>query len=316
MTAQLKIAIYTDRPEDHTFIQGRFPGIEVFITDDEEAFSPRAKEADILYVARRYARSLLLEVNRAQWLQVGGTGVDRLRPFTDFPPDLVITNTPGLAADMIADYAICAISMLAWDFPAIIRNQTEHLWQRWRVSQLAGKTLALLGLGNIGQAVAARASVMKMRVIGFKREVTKVKHVEWVAGPDQLHDVLAQADFVLLALPLTDETTGIIGPAELRTMPKSSYLINVGRGLLIREDALIKALQNKSIAGAALDVFAQEPLPKTSNLWDLSNIIITPHISSWSKDYRIRAAELFCANLDRFLAGQRLHNVIDRDRAY
>jgi D-2-hydroxyacid dehydrogenase (NADP+) len=175
---------------------------------------------------------------------------------------------------------------------------------------------ALIGLGNIGRAVARKATAMGMRVIGVKRSPDSVPGVECVVGPDQLHEILGEADFVVLAMPLTGETWGMIGPREFLTMKETAYLINICRGAVIQEHALIEALKKRRIAGAALDVFENEPLPGDSELWGLENVIISPHISSWSRGYRARAAEVFCTNLERYLSHQPLLHVIDRSREY
>jgi D-2-hydroxyacid dehydrogenase (NADP+) len=164
--------------------------------------------------------------------------------------------------------------------------------------------------------VISRATVLGMRVMGVKRSPEPVPGLEQVVGLDQLHQTLRLADFVVLAVPLTSETWGMIGPRELEAMKKSAYLINVCRGNVVQERALITALQRGHIAGAALDVFENEPLPADSELWGLKNVIISPHISSWSKDYRMRAAEIFWVNLERYLSGNPLLHIIDRSREY
>lgn len=317
MEERPKLAIYTDNVEAHAFISSRFPQVEVRIEDTAEGFVEAARDSEIIFIARKYARSMVLGAHYLKWLHLGGTGIDRLRPLSDFNPEIIITNTPGLNAEMIADYVICVILMLIWDFPRLIRNQSKRRWEkRWAVEKLGGKTLALIGLGNIGRAVARKATAMGLRVIGVKRSPGPVPAVERVTGPDQLHEIMGEADFVVLAVPLTGNTWRMIGPREFRAMKETAYLINVCRGAVVQEQALIVALQEGRIAGAALDVFENEPLPPDSELWGLENVIISPHISSWSEDYRTRSAEVFCINLERYLSHQPLLNVIDRSREY
>jgi phosphoglycerate dehydrogenase-like enzyme len=318
MLERLKLAIYAEKAgmDAYEAIASRFSRVDTRIETTAEEFTKAARDADIICMARKYSRSMVLEARRLKWLHVGGTGIDRLRPLSDLDPELMITNTPGLNAEMIADYVICVILMLTWDFPRLVRNQLERLWERWPVDTVQGKVLALIGVGNIGRAVISRATVLGMRVMGVKRSPEPVPGLEQVVGLDQLHQILRLADFVVLAVPLTSETWGMIGPRELEAMKKSAYLINVCRGNVVQERALITALQRGHIAGAALDVFENEPLPADSELWGFKNVIISPHISSWSKDYRMRAAEIFWVNLERYLSGNPLLHIIDRSREY
>jgi phosphoglycerate dehydrogenase-like enzyme len=318
MEGRPKLVVYAEDVEMdvHETISSRFPQIDTRVEKKAEEFVEAAREADIICMARKYERSMVLSAQRLKWLHVGGTGIDRLRPLSDLDPKLIITHTPGLNAQMMADYVICVILMLIWDFPRLMRNQLERKWEDWLVDRVESKVLALIGVGNVGRSVAHRATTLGMRVIGIKRSPEPVPHVEQVAGLDQLHQTLSEADFVVLAVPLTKETRGMIGPRQLEAMKKSAYLINICRGSVVQERALIAALQKGRIAGAALDVFENEPLPPDSELWELKNVIISPHISSWSKDYRMRAAEVFCVNLERYLSGKALLHVIDRSRGY
>lgn len=316
MTRNLRAAIYTDTIEALAGVPERFPNVEFKITDDAAEFVAAVRNAEIIYIGRKYSRELLAGARRLKWLHLGGTGINGLLPLSDFAPEIILTNTPGLNAGMIADYVLCTTAMLVWDFPRLLRNQGQRRWERWWVERLEGKTILAIGLGNIGKAVAERARAAGMRVLGVKRTPESFPGVERVVGPEELHAVLPEADVAVLTLPLTEETRGLIGARELDIMKETAYLINVSRGGIVDEVALVEALRAGKIAGAALDVFEQEPLPSDSDLWSLENLIITPHIASWSSDYRARAAEVFCRNLERFLAGEPLSHVIDRQRNY
>lgn len=318
MEERLRLVIYAEDVvvDAYQTISSRFSQVDTRIETTAEEFAMAARDADIICTARKYSRSMVLGARRLKWLHVGGTGIDRLRPLSDLDPELIITNTPGLNAEMIADYVICVILMLTWDFPQLVRNQLERLWERWPVDRVQGKVLALIGVGNIGRSVASRASALGIRVIGVKRSPEPVPGLEQVVGLDQLQQILRVADFVVLAVPLTSKTWGMIGPRELQVMKESAYLINVCRGKVVQERALVAALHAGHIAGAALDVFENEPLAADSELWGLKNVIISPHVSSWSRDYRMRAAEIFCVNLEKYLSGQPLLYVIDRSREY
>jgi phosphoglycerate dehydrogenase-like enzyme len=312
------LVIYTHPASAAEFsaISGQFPELDVRIEESPEEFDRLAEQADIICMARRYKRHTVLAAKRLKWLHVGGTGVDRLLPFDDLDPALVITNTPALNADMMADYVLCTILMLTWDFPRMLRNQASRTWDRWMAERAAGKVVTIVGLGGIGLPVLSRVSALGMRVIGVRRSAEPVPGVERVFGPEMLHEALAAGDYVVLAVPLTEHTRGLMGPRELAAMKRSAFLINISRGKVVQEAALVSALKRGQIAGAALDVFEEEPLPPESELWDLENAILSPHVSSWSTDYRPRAAAILTENVVRYLAGQPLLHRIDRTRGY
>jgi phosphoglycerate dehydrogenase-like enzyme len=312
------LAIYTHPASAAEFssIAERFPTLDVRIEESPEEFDRLAERADVICIARRYERRTVLAAKRLKWLHVGGTGIDRLLPLEDFDPALLITNTPALNADMMADYVLCTILMLTWDFPRMLRNQASRTWERWMAERVAGKTVTLVGLGGIGRPILSRVAALGMRVIGVRRSAEPVPGVERVFGPEMLHEALAAGDYVVLAVPLTEDTRGLVGPRELEAMKASAFLINVSRGKVVQEAALVSALKGGQIAGAALDVFEQEPLPPESELWNLENAILSPHVSSWSTDYRPRAAAVFAENVERHLAGQPLLHRIDRARGY
>ena len=318
MSANPTLVIYThpDSSQPFASIPAQFPNVNVCIEETSEGFERAAAEADIICIARKYQRSTVLQGRHLKWLHVGGTGVDRLLPLEELNPELIITNTPALNAEMMADYVVCVLLMLTWDFPRLFRNQLQRSWERWGAERVEGKTAALIGLGGIGQAIIKRLQALDMRIIGVRHTAEPVSGVAQVFAPAQLNAALAQADYLILAVPLTPETEGMIGPDELRVMRPGSFLINVSRGKIVQEQALITSLKAGQIAGAALDVFEQEPLPPESELWELENLILTPHISSWSSDYRGRAARVFVENLERYLADQPLLYVVDRDRQY
>lgn len=318
MSTRLNLVIYTHPDSAHEFssIPARFPEVEVQIEETSERFEEAARQAGIICIARRYERETILQARRLRWLHVGGTGVDRLHPFDELNPELVITNTPALNAEMMADYVVCTILMLTWDFPRLMRNQAARIWERWGSEKVSQKVVTLVGLGGIARPIINRVRVMGMRVVGVRRSTEPVLGVEQVFATDQLHEALAAGDYVVLAVPLTPETRGLIGTRELQAMKRSAYLINVCRGQVVQEEALVEALREGTIAGAALDVFAKEPLPSGSELWGLDNTILTPHISSWSSDYRRRATEIFVENMERYLAGESLLHQVDRERGY
>jgi phosphoglycerate dehydrogenase-like enzyme len=179
--------------------------------------------------------------------------------------------------------------------------------------------VGIVGLGHIGREVARLAKAFGMRVLATRRSARKsrrAKYVDHLFSPDKLRDLLSESDYVVLTLALTPETRGIIGEAELRSMKPTAYLINVARGGLVDEAALVRALEEQRIAGAGLDVFTTEPLPQDSPLWGFENVIISPHIAGGMEDYVARATAVFCENLRRYLGGRRLINVVDKGKGY
>ena len=174
----------------------------------------------------------------------------------------------------------------------------------------------LIGLGSIGKAIAAKAAALGLKVVGVRKHPAPVEHVDHVYGPDELHEALAVADFVTLIVALTPETTGMFGRAELEAMKPDAFLINVARGQVVVENELVEALRSGTIAGAALDVFEVEPLPPESPLWQMENVIITPHNAGARPDYIEAVTKLFNDNLAHYLAGEPLFNLVDREDCY
>jgi phosphoglycerate dehydrogenase-like enzyme len=215
-------------------------------------------------------------------------------------------------------------------WPEMVRLQDRHVWPRnpgWYNlggRELIDQTLGIIGLGNIGQRIAHLAKAFGMRVVATRHSVNaedgasgqQELDVDMLYSMTQLHDVLQQSDYVVLAVPLTEETEGLIGEAELRAMRRNAYLVNIARGKVIDEDALIRALRERWIAGAGLDVTEEEPLPSDSPLYAMSNVILTPHISGESVHYDQRLTALFADNLQRYRSGKPLRNMYDPARGY
>jgi phosphoglycerate dehydrogenase-like enzyme len=255
---------------------------------------------------------------RLRWVQLTHAGAERVDPRL-IEQGITFTTAGGLAATPIAEFVMAYVLMFSKGWPGLFRSQQQHRYARFMPREVLGKTVGIVGMGYIGGEVARLAKAFGCRVIGMRRSFTQ-------RGPDAVADegvppgdldyLLAESDFVVIAAPLTAETRGMIGAEQLRRMKRSAYLINIARGALVDEAALIQALKEGVIAGAGLDVFAQEPLPPESELWDLDNVLISPHVSGGTEIYNKRATDIFCDNLRRFLAGQPLFNVVDPARGY
>jgi phosphoglycerate dehydrogenase-like enzyme len=230
--------------------------------------------------------------------------------------DITFTTASGVHARPLADFCLMAMLMFAKNYVWMERDKKAKRWERYCGEELTGKTLAIVGVGRVGQEVARHGKRMDMRVTGMRRSDVPVPDVDKVFDRADLHAMLREADFLVLAAPHTPDTEGMIGEAELAQLRPSTVLINIGRGALVDEDALIRALQEKRLAGAALDVLRDEPPPQDSPLWDMPNVIISPHSASTVTQENERITEIFCDNLRRYLSGQPLRNVLDKERLY
>jgi phosphoglycerate dehydrogenase-like enzyme len=232
---------------------------------------------------------------------------------------ILLTNASGVHATPIGEYVLCMMLMFAKGAHTFVRAQQRREWVRYLPHELYGKTVGVVGLGHIGSEVARLAKAFGCYVIATRRSTSERSSggsVDELLPHSELHELLSRSDFVVLCVPLTPETRGLIGDAELRTMKPGAVLINIARGAVVDEAALIQALKDGTIAGAGLDVFEQEPLPEDSELWSLENAIISPHISGGTEIYNQRAVAIFCENLRRYLAGEPLMNLADVARGY
>ncbi|MBI2846708.1 MAG: D-2-hydroxyacid dehydrogenase [Chloroflexi bacterium] len=278
-------------------------------------------EAEVLFT-RHLPGNLIKRAPKLRWIQLAGAGIDFFLGTETMESDVVLTNASGASAIPIAEFVIGYMIMFVKQCPDLFAHKRERLWQRrtYNVSELFGKTIGIVGLGSIGKEVARLANAFGMRVIATRRsavaESDRIANVDTLLPRNALLNLLAKSDFVVLCVPLTTETSKMIGERDLKAMKRTAYLINIARGSVVDEQALIRALKEGWIAGAALDVFEVEPLPKESPLWDLPNVILSPHISGTSDRFEERVTDIFCENLKRYLAGKELTNVVDKARGY
>jgi phosphoglycerate dehydrogenase-like enzyme len=259
---------------------------------------------------------LLPAMPKLRWAQVMTAGVEEWLALPDLPPSLTLTCARGTHAESMPENIIGALLYVAKPYAAAVANQKRGTWVRTVAQPLTGKTLGILGLGAIGQQVARIASALGMRVIGTRRRAGPVPNVAEVLPADRTPEVLAESDFVLLLLPATPETDNFINAERLAMMKPGAWLLNFGRGHLIKDDDLIAAVKVKKIAGAVLDVFRQEPLPAEHPFWTAEGIIVLPHIGGPHPQRDRFVARLFADNLGRFLDGKPLKEVVDRNTGY
>jgi phosphoglycerate dehydrogenase-like enzyme len=275
-------------------------------------------EAEVIY-GLRLLKSVIARAPKLKWVQVMSAGVDRFLDDEFRQSSVIMTNVSGIHATPIGEIVLELMLMFAKQAPLCFQLKQEKQWKRFMPTVLRSKTVGIVGLGNIGREVARLAKAFGMRVVATRRsakQVARAKYVDILLPREQLPRLIAESDFVVLSLPFTSETNKLIGEKELRTMKPTAYLINIARGNIVDEKALIRALDERWIAGAGLDVFATEPLPADSRLWEFTNVIFSPHIAGGMEDYNIQATELFCENLRRYLSGKNLLNVIDKKKGY
>ncbi len=271
-----------------------------------------------------------------RWIQLHSAGADHLLGTSVWRSDVLITTASGVHATTIGEFVMALILALSYRVPRMVGYQKQATWPqgRWDLfarRELRGQTIGIVGYGSIGREVARLAQALGMRVLAVKRDPTDRADHGWrlpgtgdpdgsiperYYAPDQLLEMLPECDFVVLAVPMTDTTQRLIGEVELRAMKPTACLINIARGGVVDEPALVRALQEGWIAGAGLDVFGQEPLPADSPLWRLDNVILSPHVAGFTLDYDRWATNLFAENLRRYLAGEPLLNLVDRERGY
>ena len=274
------------------------------ISDDPAELRRAVADAEIILVAPRSA-SLLREIwpraPRVRWVHALAAGVETLLFPELVASDVVLTNGRGVFAPALAEFVIAAMLHFAKDIPRMLRDQRGRRWEPFLVERLEGQTAGIVGYGSIGRAVEARCKAFGMNVLTVRR------------GEGSLHDVLRRSDYVVVAVPLTPATRGMI---RIEIMRKTAVLINVGRGPVVDEGTLVDALASHRIRGAALDVFETEPLPTSHPLWSLDNVLISTHCADQTSDSHIRAMQCFLDDFGRFKRGEPLNNVVDKNAGY
>jgi glyoxylate/hydroxypyruvate reductase A len=292
--------------------------------EQEERWRALLAQADILFDFDPTHRDDLPEVApRIRWIQASSAGIGQLVRRYSYDrrmPEAVFTTASGIHARPLAEFCMMAILMFTRGAILVMDNQRRSHWERYAGTDLEGRTLGILGVGRIGGEVARMGRALGLTTIGTKRTVDGVDpeslSLDALYSPEQLPELLRRSEFLVIATPHTDQTEQLLGADELALLPDGAVLINIGRGAVVDEQALIKALQSGRLGGAALDVFATEPLPKESPLWTLPNVLVCPHSASTTDRENARLTALFCDNLRRFLDGSPLRNVLNMETLY
>ena len=285
-------------------LRKRFPQLTVNLVENHTAATPHAPNADVIMTFGPMLRDhVVREAPKLKWIQALTTGTDGVDDLPSLRPDVILTSMHGIHGDTVAEAALAGMLVLSRNLLAQIRNQDRHQWMRIPARLLHGKTIGIFGVGAIGEAMAVKSKALGMKVIGIdpiKRSVAAIdRMLDWSAGIE----ALPQMDHVVVLMPSNEKTRGIVNSGFLARMKRSAYIINVARGAIIDDAALLEALQQNRIAGAYLDAFAAEPLAADHPFWTLPNVLITPHNAGNFDEYEHYAWPVIEENMRKFLAG-------------
>jgi len=299
-----------------THLKAKFPQANINLADHHSKVGPYIGDADALITfGAHMSDHVLAEGVRLKWVQAVGTGVDGIVGEPSLRDDVLVTNMSGeIMADSMSEAAFMLMLALARGLPLALRQQARHKWDRFPAGLLNGKTAGIFGVGAIAADLAPKCKAFGMRVEGISSAVREVPGFDRMYGREQLAQAVRGFDFLILLTPYTPETHGIVNAAVFAAMKPSSYVLNLARGGVVDEDALLEALKARRIAGAGLDVFFKEPLRADHPFWDMENVIVTPHLGGFHNQYADRALPTIEENLRRFLAGdtRNMVNVVRR----
>jgi D-2-hydroxyacid dehydrogenase (NADP+) len=282
----------------------RFPQLTINVVGHHNDVGPYIADTEVLLCfSPPMADHVVAEAPKLKWIQALGTGVDNIVDLPSLGKEVLVTNIRGIHGAPVSEATIASMLSLARDLPRSARAQDRSAWERWPAQLLAGKTVGILGVGLIAEYLAPICKALGMTVIGISGTPRPTAGFDRMVARDDLIKVAPEFDYLVALAPLTPETRGIIGEKLLAAMKPSAFLVNVARGGVVDEPALIKALEAGTIAGAALDVFSEEPLPPTNPLWKTKNVTIFPHLGGYSQGYEDRAMPTIEGNMRKFLAG-------------
>lgn len=268
----------------------RFPQLTVNVVGHHTKVDPFIADTEILLCfSPPMADHVVRDAKKLRWIQALGTGVDNIIDLPSLGPEVLVTNLRGIHGPPMSEATMAYMLSLARDMPHVARAQERRSWERWPVGLLDGKTVGILGVGLIAEHLAPMCKAFNMTVVGITGAPREARGFDHMVNRAELLKVAAELDFLVVLIPMSAETRHIVGKDLLHAMKKSAYLINVARGGVVDEDALVDALENGEIAGAALDVYAQEPLPPESPLWTTKNLTVFPHQGGYSQGYEDRA---------------------------
>ncbi|MFN0165289.1 MAG: D-2-hydroxyacid dehydrogenase [Bryobacteraceae bacterium] len=298
------------------------PDTSMAVGEDPEAFRNMAGAADIILswsTKKGLLEAVFAIAPNVKWVHSRAAGLDGLLFPALVGSPAALTNGRGVFSQSLGEFAMAAVLFFAKDLRRMVRSQMAGKWDQFDIDEIRFQTMGIVGYGDIGRACSQRAKAFGMTVLGVRKSPEQSAGdpcVDRVYPMEKLYEVLAKSDYVVVSTPLTSETRGLIGDAALRAMKPSSVLINLGRGPVIEEAALIRALKSRQIRGAAVDVFDVEPLPAGHPYYSLDNLLLSPHCADHTRDWLDQAMLFFIRNFERYRAGESLLNVVDKTRGY
>jgi phosphoglycerate dehydrogenase-like enzyme len=319
----LKVLVLSDPTAPHLKVLAKLPdSASLTVTKDPEFALAKTPESDVIFNALFNAdllRQVFPAASNTRWIHSISAGVDHIL----FPElrasSIPLTNGRGAFARSLGEFVIAGALYFAKDFKRLLATQASGKWAQFDLEELHGRTISIVGYGEIGRAIAARAKPFGMRVVAIRRHPERSGSdplVDAVYAPDRIVEVMRESDYVVAAAPNTPGTRGLIGAAEIAAMKPTGVIMNVGRGQVIDEAALIDALTNRRIRGAALDVFNQEPLPEGHPFYKLDNVLMSFHCADHVDGWIDNAVDVFVRNFDHFIKGEPLENVVDKEAGY
>jgi len=310
----MNLLVLEQRAEDYKKTLGpKFPEVVIHAAAKEEEVGKFIEQTDVLLTIR-ISDGLIKKASELKWIHALTTGVDYIVNLPSLRKEVIITSTRGIHGPQVSEMAFLLMLALNRNFSQVVRNQDKGIWERWPGKLLWKKKVGILGIGVIGEEIARKCKAFGMEVFGIDIVKKEVESIDFFYGPEDIIKVAKEVDYFIIMVPFTPQTEKMVGPEVLSAMKPTAFLINVGRGEIVDEEALISVLKSGKIAGAGLDTYWQEPLPKDHPFWGMKNVVVSPHVAGMSDVYVEQAVTVFEENLRRFLKGEKrdLINLIER----
>jgi D-2-hydroxyacid dehydrogenase (NADP+) len=301
----MNLLILEQRAEEYKkALSPKFPEVVIHAAAQEAEVGKFIEQTDILMTIR-ISDDLIKKASKLKWVHAITTGVDYIVNLPSLRKEVILTSTRGIHGPQVSEMAFLLMLALNRNFPEVVRNQDKGVWERWQGKLLWKKKVGILGVGVIGEEIARKAKAFGMEVFGIDIIKRKLDCIDVFYGPEDMVKVAKEVDYLVIVAPNTPETEKIVDTKVLSAMKPTAFLLNLGRGELVDEEALIRALKSGKIAGAGLDTYLQEPLPKGHPFWGMKNVIVSPHVAGMSDIYVEQALTIFEENLRRFIKGDR-----------
>jgi glyoxylate/hydroxypyruvate reductase A len=315
---EFRVLLYSHNPKyvDRylKLIKGARKDVQVLPCRNKADILRQIGKADIIFSGHTFPVEVIPKAKRLRWIQSMSAGVENFVHSEHVPRQVRLTRVEGVFGPIMSEYIIGYILAVTQNMKIVFENQKKKEWKPFVVDSLRNKTVGVMGLGSIGAYVAYKLYLMGAEVIGLDEQARKLPYVKREYCPLEMEEFLGNADFVVVTMPLTESTRGLVADKQFAAMKRTAYLVNICRGPVVNERALLRALKDGRIGGAILDVFEKEPLPRRHELWKMNNVLLTPHISGPSIPEDI--APIFIENLKRFKEGKPLRGLVDRERGF